>query len=267
MYFNFTWNGTDNNGIPVPAGTYEITASVGGFITNTVTVTLNYCIDISLSTDKNEYTVGEDVEISIPVTNTCDRPVDVTYTTSCHSDMWVVNDEGNEYFNFTWNGTDNNGIPVPAGTYEITASVGGFITNTVTVTFGVAYVKPIVNIFPTTNVITVGDTFIINGTCSHGENNETVEKVEIKIDDGNWITVNGVDDWNFIWNTTNAKSGLHVIKVRAYDGHEYSNIKSMLIEVKEEDQPSKDTAGFEFVIFVGGITVTFIVMKKRKFKK
>ncbi|MDD3492266.1 MAG: BsuPI-related putative proteinase inhibitor [Candidatus Thermoplasmatota archaeon] len=294
-YSNYTWNGTDNDGHPVPAGIYEITGSVDGFTTNTVTITLNSCIDVSLSTDKSEYTMGEDIDISIVATNTCDRPVNVTFNNMniIRSDFWVVDNEGKRvygeyddvvrlwgmvtetwsvyetrHFNFTWDGKDNDGIYVPDGTYEITGSVDGFTTNTVTISFGhIIYIKPIVNIFPSTNIITIGDTLTINGTCFHGENNETVEKVEIKIGDGEWIQVNGIDDWNFIWDAKDVESGLYVIKVRAYDGQEYSNIKSTVVEVKEGDQTSNDTAGFEFAIFVVGIIATLIVAKRRKFKK
>jgi len=74
---------------------------IGEYEVSALGVNNNY-IDISLSTDKNEYTVGEDVEISISVTNTHDTAVNsITYTSTCHSDMWVVNDEGNEVYRWS----------------------------------------------------------------------------------------------------------------------------------------------------------------------
>ncbi len=85
---------------------------------------------------------------------------------------------------------------------------------------------------------------IVNGTIEikgKAVSDKPIEKIEIKIDFSSWITINGGEDWSYLWDTTKVSNGLHTIYARGYNGYSYSNIKSIQVTVKntiiEENQP------------------------------
>jgi hypothetical protein len=48
--------------------------------------------------------------------------------------------------------------------------------------------------------------------------------VEIRIDDGSWIACAGLENWNYLLNTTMMAYGLHTVEARSYNGDHYSKI-------------------------------------------
>ncbi|MEW6070334.1 MAG: Ig-like domain-containing protein, partial [Candidatus Thermoplasmatota archaeon] len=76
---------------------------------------------------------------------------------------------------------------------------------------------------------TVNGTITITGTASDIDG--TVEKVEIKIDYSDWQLAAGTTTWSFIWDTIAVPNGLHTIYARAYDGLNYSDIKTVNVYV------------------------------------
>lgn len=70
----------------------------------------------------------------------------------------------------------------------------------------------------------ISGTYSINGTATDPDGDSTIEKVQIKIDNGTWIDVSGTNSWSFIWNTTSVSDGPHTIYARAFDGKNYSII-------------------------------------------
>ncbi|MCK4613746.1 MAG: right-handed parallel beta-helix repeat-containing protein, partial [Thermoplasmata archaeon] len=90
--------------------------------------------------------------------------------------------------------------------------------------------KPrIIIIWPTNNT-KVSGTIIINGNAS--VQGGTVEKVEISIAGGEWQTVNCTDSWSFEWDTTKYENGECEIKVRAFDGEDYSDEYTLKVRVE-----------------------------------
>lgn len=79
----------------------------------------------------------------------------------------------------------------------------------------------------------VSGTVSIIGNANDADGN--VQKVEIKIDDGNWFTAAGTTNWNYNWDTLTIINGMHTIEVRSYDGEFYSNIASINVYVKNSD--------------------------------
>ena len=81
---------------------------------------------------------------------------------------------------------------------------------------------------PSVEIIFPSDGLSITGCILiYGLSNDidgSIQKVEIKIDNGSWIIANGTTNWNYQWNTTNWENGVHVIFVRSYDSQFYSNI-------------------------------------------
>ena len=99
---------------------------------------------------------------------------------------------------------------------------------------------PNVNIIsPKTNDAVSGDVEV-KGTAADPEND--LESVELKFDEGNWISANFVEnedgkyDWLYTWDTEKVEDGNHAITVRAYDGKKYSDLKS--VKVKVNNRPT-----------------------------
>ncbi len=75
---------------------------------------------------------------------------------------------------------------------------------------------------------------ILNGTkILQGNTNSTVsiQRVDIKIDNGPWLEATGTTNWTYLWNTKEAGNGNHILYARAYDGMVYSSIASVMTEV------------------------------------
>ncbi|HEC89463.1 MAG TPA: PKD domain-containing protein, partial [Thermoplasmatales archaeon] len=95
-----------------------------------------------------------------------------------------------------------------------------------------------------------------------------MQKVEIKIDNNSWITVNGRKTWEYSWNTSDISEGIHHIYARSYDGVDYSSIVNIQITVSntlplesEESQKTSFTLPIFIiiVILIGAITVIPII--------
>jgi len=67
---------------------------------------------------------------------------------------------------------------------------------------------------------TISGIYTIGGTVYDPDG--MIERVEIRIDDGEWIRVVGITSWSYNLNTTSLSDGEHTIYVRSYDGTNYS---------------------------------------------
>ncbi|UCE36017.1 MAG: hypothetical protein JSW00_10685 [Thermoplasmata archaeon] len=76
---------------------------------------------------------------------------------------------------------------------------------------------------------TVSDTIDIQGTAY--DTDGTVEHVELRIDNGNWIEVEGTTSWTYPLDTTTMDNGQYTIYVRSYDGLNYSTEQRVNITV------------------------------------
>ncbi|KAA0009870.1 MAG: tandem-95 repeat protein, partial [Thermoplasmata archaeon] len=117
--------------------------------------------------------------------------------------------------------------------------------------------KPFIEIIEPENGSIVEKSIIIKGKAWDVDGNESIVKVEVKIDDGEWVLANGTILWSYLWNITKIKNGKYEIKVRAWDGVNYSNIISIMVEVKRK----KGIPGFEILAIVTAIAV---ILLKRK---
>jgi len=124
--------------------------------------------------------------------------------------------------------------------------------------------KPTVEIIFPNNGTEVKKTIIIHGTASDEDGNETIQKVEIKIGDGDWKVVNGTTSWNYTWDSTTVDNGDHVIQARAYDGQEYSSIDSIMVKVNNEKGGGGGIPGFEMVALIAVLGAVVLVERKRK---
>lgn len=85
--------------------------------------------------------------------------------------------------------------------------------------------KPTVSIESPNSGDVVNGTVIIQGIASDFE--ENLEMVQIKIDDDEWIDINGLNEWWYYWDTVDETEETHTIKARSYDGSKYSEIESI----------------------------------------
>ncbi|MCK4614708.1 MAG: hypothetical protein KAU14_07885, partial [Thermoplasmata archaeon] len=74
---------------------------------------------------------------------------------------------------------------------------------------------------------------IVKGTST--DDDGTVQKVEIKIGNGIWEPATGTSQWTFEWNTKAVKNGNYTIRVRCYDGKNYSEVVSITVTVENKD--------------------------------
>ncbi len=108
-------------------------------------------------------------------------------------------------------------------------------------------------------------TVTITGTAS--DEDGTVEKVEISISGGPWLPAIVTESWSLEWNTKDLENGDYTIKVRSYDGNNYSQEKSLTIKVENKDEGGGGglIPGFEAVALVGAVmfSAAAFALKKR----
>jgi hypothetical protein len=94
-------------------------------------------------------------------------------------------------------------------------------------------IKPTVTITSPSQDESVSGTVVIQGTASDPDG--TVQSVEVSIDVNtfgtNKLTVTGTTSWSAYWNTNQYTEGSHTIYTRAYDGTDFSDIKSVSVTV------------------------------------
>ncbi|RLF63433.1 MAG: hypothetical protein DRN31_02425, partial [Thermoplasmata archaeon] len=164
---------------------------------------------------------------------------------------------GTTSWNYSWNTT-----AVANGSHTIYARAydGTDYSSIDSVTVNVNNIPP--NHKPTVEIIFPNDgtevkkTFTIHGIASDADGNGTIQKVEIKIGDGDWKVVNGTTSWSYTWDSTSVDNGNYTIQARAHDGQEYSLIDSIAVNVKNVEG---DNAG-NTLIYIVIVIVLIIVM-------
>ena len=85
---------------------------------------------------------------------------------------------------------------------------------------------------PTVSIISPLQGEEVSGsTLIEGTAEGNIEKVEIKIHDGNWVMAEGTTSWSYHWDTTEKNNGFHTIYARSYDGSNYSKTCSVSVKV------------------------------------
>ncbi len=74
-------------------------------------------------------------------------------------------------------------------------------------------------------------TIEVNGTAS---DDNSLESVQYRVDDGEWKGALGTDEWGFSIDTTDYEHGYHILELRCYDGVQYSDVTNISFKV---DQP------------------------------
>ncbi|MCK4456010.1 MAG: right-handed parallel beta-helix repeat-containing protein [Thermoplasmata archaeon] len=160
-----------------------------------------------------------------------------------------LDDGGSPITNYTiYRGTTSGGEILLVTTGDVNSYVDTGLTNGVTYYYLLAAVNgvgegansievsatpfnqaPVCSIGTPDSEATISDTYIISGNAS--DDDGTVEGVEIRIDDGPWVQVNGTMSWSYEWDTTHESNGEHTIYARSHDGQNYSTEVSVHVEV------------------------------------
>ena len=110
----------------------------------------------------------------------------------------------------------------------------------------------------------------IQGTAS--DDDGTIEQVEIVLPGESWLPITGTETWYFDWETNELANGEYSIRVRSYDGSNYSeevNI-TIFVEIMDDDENESLLEEYQAIIFIGFILLILIavvgigLMKKGK---
>ena len=227
--------------------------SNGGVSVDSVTGNVTYTPDLEYyGSDSFTYTVDDDegatsnvATVDITINDVNDPPVaKFSYSPGNPTAVDTIrftdksSDSDGAIVSWHWDFGDGSGTSTDQnptysyndnGTYDVTLSVtdndGLIDTDTKKITIGGEGSTPVtVEItFPTQNGIVEGIVTVIGTAIA----DDTVQKVEVKIDSGSWILANGTESWSYKWDTTSVSNGDHTIHARSYDGNDYSNIDSV----------------------------------------
>jgi len=140
---------------------------------------------------------------------------------------------------------------------------------------------PSVSITSPEDGATVNGTVVINGTAIDEDGDEQAlndtfnNRVEVRIDDGNWMTA--IEDWmhvsnttvmawTYTWNTTEIEDGDYTVDVRAYDGIEHSDIESITVTVDNDKKDSDDIPGYEALSLLAALAAAFLLVRRRHWR-
>ena len=107
--------------------------------------------------------------------------------------------------------------------------------------------KPTININYPLDGSTVSKIVTISGTAFDLDGNETLEKVEILIDN-EWRDASGTTKWLYTWEIYKIKDGLFTINVRSWDGIDYSDYDEIKLNV--ENPETSESESHRWAIFV-----------------
>lgn len=174
-----------------------------------------------------------------------------TVLMSINFDEWISL-EGTDPWTYEWNtlsvdnGEHSLGFQAVYGseysdTNEVTLTVQNIPDNSI----------PDVKITFPVNLSVVSGTTTITGVAS--DEDGSIEKVEIQIHNGSWQDVQATASWTYAWNTKEMDNGEYIIRVRSYDGTDYSPEVSITVTVnnkEDSDDDGMEIAGIDAIIVI-----------------
>ena len=108
-------------------------------------------------------------------------------------------------------------------------------------------IEPLVEITYPSNGATISKIVTISGTASDPDGDDNLLEVEVMIKD-EWNLANGNTKWSYEWRTYNIEDGLYIIRVRSWDGDDYSEIEEISIRV--DNPETVETGTHKWAIFI-----------------
>jgi hypothetical protein len=91
-------------------------------------------------------------------------------------------------------------------------------------------IRPVCNITSPSTGAPLSGIARFEGTVIKGTS--PVDSVQVRIDSGEWRNATGTEDWQYRLDTGKLKNGNHTFYARAFDGFEYSDVKTVNITVR-----------------------------------
>lgn len=111
--------------------------------------------------------------------------------------------------------------------------------------------KPFVKITAPSNGDVVSKIVQISGYASDPDDDNSLKKIEIKVNDFEWEEAEGTTQWIYEWTAYDVNDGYYTIKARAWDGADYSDIDEINIELDNPDISESDAHKWAVFIFAG----------------
>ncbi len=84
----------------------------------------------------------------------------------------------------------------------------------------------------------------IEGAASDSDG--SINRVEVKIDNGDWKAAIGTDNWSFFWDTTNVEDGQYTVYAQSIDDKEgYSPEQSVTVTVNNNHPPENPSYSYD----------------------
>ena len=111
----------------------------------------------------------------------------------------------------------------------------------------------------------VSGNLTIQGIASDMDGNDTLQKVQVRINTGEWCNANGTNTWQYLWNPSSdiIDEGSYIIYVRAWDGYNYSAPHQIMLIV-DYGGNQDDTPGFEFLVVLLAFMSHIIYINRKK---
>ncbi|MCX6667383.1 MAG: Ig-like domain-containing protein [Euryarchaeota archaeon] len=106
---------------------------------------------------------------------------------------------------------------------------------------GLSNETPLVKITHPRDGATVSNIVMISGTASDPDGDATVVKVEVKVNDDKWNIADGTTKWSYDWRTYEINNSMYTIRVRSWDGTDYSSVEEIKVNVDNPESVESDT--------------------------
>ena len=109
--------------------------------------------------------------------------------------------------------------------------------------------EPSVEITYPRDGMTVSGIVMVSGTASDPDGDTTLVRVEVMINDDEWNIADGTAKWSYDWRTYEINNSLYTIRVRSWDGTDYSNVEE--INVRVDNSESVESGTHKWAVFIG----------------
>lgn len=130
--------------------------------------------------------------------------------------------------------------------------------------YSISNQKPTITITFPSEGDSITNRITITGTAE--DTDGTVQKVEVKIDNGSWADATGTTLWSYQWDTTLVSNSEHTIYARSFDGRDHSTIQSVTVNVNNKKVDGKVglIPAFELIYLISALSFVLAFKGRKK---